>query len=227
MITSSAYSFAIILLLALPVFAIEINGTLSSRLDFYPVHADGTASEGSSAELKIDAFHDFNQSRLVGEFLLRGDEKDSGRRITEARQAYFRTPFAGFDIFVGNRQEFWGKAESKNIVDVINQFDAAANDGKSGKLGAPSISAERYLDIGDLQVWYISGFREKTFNDSDAHPSSGVPVSSAQYSRKDDKDADDFAARLSSFAGDWDLELVFFTVPPVILFCLSAVMAVV
>ena len=51
----------------------------------------------------------------------------------------------------------------------------------------------------------ISSFREKTFNDSDAHPSSGVPVSSSQYARKDDKDADDFAVRLSSFSGDWDL----------------------
>ena len=103
------------------------------------------------------------------------------------------------------RQEFWGKAESKNVVDLINQSDAAANEGKSGKLGALSISAERYVDIGDLQLWYISGFREKTFNDSDAHPSSGLTVNSAQYARKDGKDADDFAVRLSSFAGDWDL----------------------
>ena len=198
-------SFAIILLLAQPAFAGEVNGTLSSRLDFYPDRDDGTASEGRSAEVKIDAFHDFDASRIVGEFIARGDEKDSGRRITEARQAYLRTPLAGFDVFVGNRQEFWGKAESKNVVDVINQSDAAANEGKSGKLGAPSISAERYLDIGDLQLWYISGFREKTFNDSDAHPSSGLPVSSAQYARKDGKDADDFAARLSSFAGEWDL----------------------
>jgi hypothetical protein len=198
-------SFVIILLLAQPAFAGEVNGTLSSRLDFYPDRDDGTASEGRSAEVKIDAFHDFDASRIVGEFIARGDEKDSGRRITEARQAYLRTPLAGFDVFVGNRQEFWGKAESKNVVDVINQSDAAANEGKSGKLGAPSISAERYLDIGDLQLWYISGFREKTFNDSDAHPSSGLPVSSAQYARKDGKDADDFAARLSSFAGEWDL----------------------
>ncbi|MDB2700447.1 hypothetical protein N9Z35_02860 [Alphaproteobacteria bacterium] len=205
MITSSARSFAIVLLLAQPAFALEVNGTLSSRLDFYPDHADGTASEGRSAELKVDAFHDFDESRIVGEFIVRGDEKDSGRRITEARQAYFRSPFVGFDVFVGNRQEFWGKAESKNVVDVINQSDAAANEGKSGKLGTPSISAERYLDIGDLQLWYIPYFREKTFNDSDAHPSSGLPVSSAQYARKDGKDADDFAARLSSFAGDWDL----------------------
>ena len=188
-----------------PVNGGELNGTLSSRLDFYPENADGTASEGRSVEVKIDAFHDFDESRIVGEFIVREDEKDSGRRITEARQAYFRTPFAGFDVFLGNRQEFWGKAESKNVVDLINQSDAAANEGKSGKLGALSISAERYVDIGDLQLWYISGFREKTFNDSDAHPSSGLTVNSAQYARKDGKDADDFAVRLSSFAGDWDL----------------------
>ena len=205
MIKVSARSFAIVLLLAHPVNGGELNGTLSSRLDFYPENADGTASEGRSVEVKIDAFHDFDESRIVGEFIVREDEKDSGRRITEARQAYFRTPFAGFDVFLGNRQEFWGKAESKNVVDLINQSDAAANEGKSGKLGALSISAERYVDIGDLQLWYISGFREKTFNDSDAHPSSGLTVNSAQYARKDGKDADDFAVRLSSFAGDWDL----------------------
>ena len=205
MIKASARSFAIVLLLAHPVIGGELNGTLSSRLDFYPENADGTASEGRSVEVKIDAFHDFEESRIVGEFIVRGDEKDSGRRITEARQAYFRTPFAGFDVFLGNRQEFWGKAESKNVVDLINQSDAAANEGKSGKLGALSISAERYVDIGDLQLWYISGFREKTFNDRDAHPSSGLTVNSAQYERKDGKDADDFAVRLSSFVGDWDL----------------------
>ena len=205
MITSASLSFAIALLLAQSAFAGEVQGTLSSRLDFYPDHADGTASEGRSAEVKIDVFHYLDESRVVGEFIARGDEKDSGRRITEARQAYFRTPLAGFDVFVGNRQEFWGKAESKNVVDVINQSDAAANEGKSDKLGAPSISAERYLGIGDLQLWYISSFREKTFNDSEAHPSSGLPVSSAQYARKEGKDADDFAARLSSFVGDWDL----------------------
>ena len=210
MIKVSARSFAIVILLAHPVIGGELNGTLSSRLDFYPENADGTLSEGRSVEVKIDTFHDFEESRIVGEFIVRGDEKDSGRRITEARQAYFRTPFAGFDVFLGNRQEFWGKAESKNVVDLINQSDAAANEGKSGKLGALSISAERYVDIGDLQLWYISGFREKTFNDRDAHPSSGLTVNSAQYERKDGKDADDFAVRLSSFVGDWDLAGSFF-----------------
>ena len=205
MISCLIRSFAAVLLIVQPAFAGEVNGTLSSRLDFFPDHADGTISEGRSAEVKIDAFHDFEDSRIVAELIGRVDEKDSGRRITESRQAYIRTPVAGFDFFIGNRQEFWGKAESKNVVDVINQSDAASNEGQSAKLGAPSISAERYLDIGDLQLWYIAGFREKTFNDSDAHPSSGLPVSTAQFVRKDGKDADDFAARLSSFLGDWDI----------------------
>ena len=122
MITYCARSFVIFILLLQPAFAGKGNGTLSSRLDFYPDHSTGTASEGRSAEVKIDAFHDFDESRIVGELIFRWDEKDSGRRITEARQAYFRSPFAGFDVFVGNRQEFWGKAESKNVVDgkIIN-----------------------------------------------------------------------------------------------------------
>ena len=69
MIKASARSFAIVLLLAHPVNGGELNGTLSSRLDFYPENADGTASEGRSVEVKIDAFHDFDESRIVGEFL--------------------------------------------------------------------------------------------------------------------------------------------------------------
>ena len=55
MITSASVSFAIALLLAQSAFAGQVQGTLSSRLDFYPDHADGTASEGRSVEVKIDA----------------------------------------------------------------------------------------------------------------------------------------------------------------------------
>ena len=95
MIKYCARCFAIFILLVQPAFAGKVNGTLSSRLDFYPNHSKGTASEGRSAEVKIDAFHDFDESRIVGEFIIREDKKDSGRRITEARQAYFRSPFAG------------------------------------------------------------------------------------------------------------------------------------
>jgi len=112
-------SFVIILLLAQPAFAGEVNGTLSSRLDFYPDRDDGTASEGRSAEVKIDAFHDFDASRIVGEFIARGDEKDSGRRITEARQAYLRTPLAGLMFLLEIVRNFGARQKAKMLLTLL------------------------------------------------------------------------------------------------------------
>ena len=48
MIKYYARCFAIVLLLTQPAFAGKVNGTLSSRLDFYPDYADGTVSEAVS-----------------------------------------------------------------------------------------------------------------------------------------------------------------------------------
>ena len=75
MITYCVRCFAIFILLIQPAFAGKVNGTLSSRLDFYPNPSKGTASEGRSAEVKIDAFYDFDESRIVGELIFRWDEK--------------------------------------------------------------------------------------------------------------------------------------------------------
>ena len=187
------------------LFAGEVNTTLSSRYDVFPEHSSRTQDKSRSAELKLEAFHDFDDSRFVAELIGRADADDAGRRILEARQAYLRTPIAGMEAFIGHRQVFWGNAESKNVVDVINQSDAAAAQGSSAKLGAPSLSLERYMDSGDMQLWYITAFRQRTFNDSDAHPSSGIPVTSTQFERANGQDADDFAGRFSTVSGDWDL----------------------
>ena len=153
------------------LFAGEVNTTLSSRYDVFPENSSRTQDKSRSAELKLEAFHDLDDSRFVAELIGRADADDAGRRILEARQAYLRTPIAGMEAFIGHRQVFWGNAESKNVVDIINQRDAAAAQGSSAKLGAPSLSLERYMNSGDMQLWYINAFRQRTFNDSDAHPS--------------------------------------------------------
>ena len=150
------------------------DGNLNTKLiaDFrlYPNSNAGT----------IDAYKDFGAARAVLELVARFDDQDSGRRILDARQAYISSEIGAFEIYVGNRQEFWGKAESKNIVDVVNQQDGAADQGGAGKLGAPSLSVERYTEYGDLQVWYMPEFRELTFNDSNAHPSGQLLIKPAR-----------------------------------------------
>lgn len=183
----------------------NFNTKLIAEFRSYPNSNPGTIDSGQSLELNIDAYKDFGTARGVIELVARIDDQDSGRRILDARQAYIGGEIGGFEIYVGNRQEFWGKAESTNIVDVVNQRDGAADQGGAGKLGAPSLSVERYTEYGDLQVWYMPNFQELTFNDSNAHPSGGLPIKPARYQRSEGKNADDLAFRFSSVVDDWDL----------------------
>ena len=132
----------------------DINGKIITDFKFFPNSNVGTIDDTQSLEFNIDAYKDFGPIRGVLELIARTDAKDSGRKILEARQAYLKTDIFDSIIFLGNRQEFWGNAESKNVVDVINQRDAASGQGSAGKLGAPSLSIEKYLDIGDLPVSY-------------------------------------------------------------------------
>jgi len=191
---------AVILLTCGPAISGEVNLTISPQISYFPSHAEGTIEYGKSVELKLDAYHDFDAYRAELEVIARADADDKGRRLVEARQAYLRRSFSNFDLYIGQRQTFWGKAESRNVVDVINQSDAAANQGSEAKLGAPSLSLDGYFDFGDLQLWYISKFRERTFNDNKA-------VTTILYERSEGKEADDIAARFSTFSGDWDFAI--------------------
>jgi hypothetical protein len=200
-----AFAGMIITQSAVAVADWDVNTKLIAEFRSYPNSNVGTIDSGQSLELNIDAYQDFGMARGVLELVARIDDQDSGRRIIEARQAYISSEIAGFEFYVGNRQEFWGKAESTNVVDVVNQLDRAADQGSAGKLGAPSVSIERYTDYGDLQFWYMPSFRELTFNDADAHPSGGLPVKAARYQRSEGKNADDFAFRFATVIDDWDL----------------------
>ena len=69
-------------------------------------------------------------------------------------------------------------------------------------MGAPSISIETYLGSGELQYWYIPRFRERTFNDANAHPGFGMPVAPAQFAHAKGSKASDQAFRYANSIGD-------------------------
>lgn len=193
----------------LPAQSALADGNVKAKLTVesrsYPNSNIGTLEDGQSLELNVEAYQDFGRARGVLELIARLDGQDSGRRILDARQAYISGEIGSFEIYLGNRQVFWGKAESANIVDVINQRDSAADQGNVGKLGAASLSIESYTDYGDLQIWYLPSFREFTFNDANAHPSAGLPIKAARYQRSEGKNADDLALRFSTVIDDLDL----------------------
>lgn len=191
-----------------PSLAADIKGSVTTQWLHFPDSEPENHSFGRSVTLELEAYHRFDSNvEFVGDGILRMDDKDAGRRRLDAKEAYLKTTYADTDFFIGNRQVFWGKAESRNIVDVINQRDTAANTGQTEKIGASSLSAEGFIADAEWQVFYLPAFTEQTSHDPDAHPSAGLRSAAALFSRKDGKDADDFAARISSYSGNWDYAL--------------------
>lgn len=184
--------------------AVDVNGSVALDLRHYPSAKPADIDSTQGLELQLDAFHDFGNHSAVVEWVGYLDNEDAGRSRGEARQAYVRLGQSFGDVFIGHRQTFWGKAESRNVVDLINQRDAAANLGNEAKLGAPSVSLEAYLEQGDLALWYLPHFRPQTVNDPDSHPATGLGYRGERYQRRDGENADDLAARFAGYIGAWD-----------------------
>ena len=105
--------FFIVFLPTQSVLADEnVKAKLTMESRSYPNSNIGTLEDGQSIELNVEAYQDFGRARGVLELIARLDGQDSGRRILDARQAYISGEIGSFEIYVGNRQVFWGKAES-------------------------------------------------------------------------------------------------------------------
>ena len=157
-----------------------------------------------TVELKTVGRHELFEYTLEYDIVGRKSQNDDGKNIVEARQLYISRSIGEVDVYIGNRQLFWGVAESKNIVDYVNQKDAAAGRSSENKLGAPSVSLEFYLSDAEFQYVYMPVFREQTFNDQFAHPGLGLPLNDAEFSDEKGFFGGDHALRYSNSLGDLD-----------------------
>ncbi|MEM6906905.1 MAG: hypothetical protein AAF568_13510, partial [Pseudomonadota bacterium] len=62
-------------------------------------------------------------TRLLVEPYLRLDHQDDGRSYADLREGSLSHRRGDWDFLAGVSQVFWGVAESRNVVDIINQFD--------------------------------------------------------------------------------------------------------
>tara|TARA_B100000674_G_scaffold246948_1_gene203535 strand:- start:182 stop:1333 length:1152 start_codon:yes stop_codon:yes gene_type:complete len=197
------------LLLAIQVKA-ETSGSLEITGSYFPKSLGASFDTNITAEAKVIGYNELDDFQLEYEIIIRKSLNDNGKDIVEPRQLFLSKTFGDIDVYLGYRHAFWGVAESKNLVDLINQQDLAAGISSDNKLGAPSISIETYLGSGELQYWYIPRFRERTFNDVNAHPGFGMFVSPAQYANVKGSKASDQALRYANSIGDIDYALSIF-----------------
>ncbi|MEO1661152.1 MAG: hypothetical protein AAFR51_09200 [Pseudomonadota bacterium] len=149
-------------------------------------------------------------TRVLFEPYVRLDAEDEERTYLDVREASVSHEInRDWDVLVGVSQVFWGVAESRNVVDVINQFDTVEDVDEGEKLGQPMVRVTRRGDFGTLEAYYLPYFRERQFPGADGRLRTQPTTNSdrASYERSDDEWAGDAALRYTNRFGGFDLGL--------------------
>lgn len=142
----------------------------------------------------------------------RHDSRDDARSHFDVREAYWLWIGDEIEVLVGANKVFWGVAESRHLVNIINQTDAVEDLDGEDYLGQPMVNIGAQLDWGRVDLYALPYFRERTFPGTSGRFRTAVPVDTknAQFEASDDEKHIDFAARYSHYFGDWDVGLSYF-----------------
>ena len=102
-------------------------------------------------------------SELVFAPFFRVDSEDDKRTHGDVREFFWSTLGNRWEFSLGVKQVFWGVAEFNHLVDIINQTDLVENIDGEEKLGQPMAQLSLLRDWGTLDLFAMTGFRERTF----------------------------------------------------------------
>lgn len=165
----------------------SFNASIAGSAEFYhPV--------GESGDITISPF-------------FRVDQHDDQRTHFDFREFLYRYSADDWEIKAGLGKVFWGVAESSNVVDIINQRDAVEGLDAENKLGQPMINLLLLRDWGEVSLFVLPGFRERTFAGSDGRPRGffALNTDNPTYESDDENRHIDIAARISKSEDEWDV----------------------
>lgn len=143
---------------------------------------------------------------------VRLDSRDKERTHADIREAYWNFDYQSMEILVGVNRVFWGTAESRHLVDIVNQNDNLEDLDGEDKLGQPMVNVSMQRDWGNLDMFMLLGFRERSFPGLEGRLRPFLVVDSdlADYESSAGKRHVDFAARYSHSLKNWDIGLSYF-----------------
>lgn len=130
------------------------------------------------------------------------DGQDDSRTHFDLREAYYLHVGNGWEVQVGAAKVFWGVTESRHLVDIIGQDDAVEDIDEEDKLGQPMIKFARQQDWGELSLFLLPFFRERTFPGLDGRLRTPLVVDT---DRGGVDEGLDVAVRYSHYIGDIDI----------------------
>jgi hypothetical protein len=144
----------------------------------------------------------------------RYDKEDSKRSHADVREVFWTHVADSWEMKIGISKVFWGVTESRHLVDVINQTDLIENVDGEDKLGHPMIKFAIEREWGNLDLFWLPYFRERTFSGEDGRLNAlpfSVDMENAQYESSAEQWHSDFALRYAVTIDDLDLAFSYFT----------------
>ncbi|GAB4181057.1 MAG: hypothetical protein Tsb002_00620 [Wenzhouxiangellaceae bacterium] len=140
------------------------------------------------------------------------DSLDEERTHTDLREAYWAYEGDGWELLAGINKVFWGVAESRHLVDIINQSDLLEDPDEEDKLGQPMVNLAVQRDWGYLNFYLLPYFRQRNFPGREGRLRTALPVAADQreFTKGADEDDLDWALRYSHYFGSFDVGLSWF-----------------
>jgi len=150
--------------------AIEVSGRLGLESRWYHQDEDhpGQRSHASGVvvEPKLYAEDDEGRSVTLAPFF-RYDDGDPRRTHFDLREAYFlvfgEAGDGEWELRLGADRVFWGVAESRHLVDIVNQTDLIENPDEEAKLGQLMAHLTLSGEWGVAELFALPYHRKRTF----------------------------------------------------------------
>ena len=186
------------------------------RLFFDDATYDDQDDQNLSFAAEAEYYRDWDdgRQRLAFRPFGRFDANDEERTHADIRELYWRYEQDNYLLKAGLDVVFWGVAESRHLVDIINQTDLVENIDGEDKLGQPMLNMDYMSDNwGTLHFYVLPYFRERTFPGEDGRlrTEPAIDEDDAEYDSSDEEEHIDFALRWSHYIGDWDVGLAHFS----------------
>ena len=161
-----------------------------------------------------EIYHSWNDDldSITFKTFYRWDNEDDERTHGDIRELMWLHVGDDWELRSGIGSVFWGQTESAHLVDVINQTDGVeALDGED-KLGQPMLNLTLIRDWGNVDLFILPGFRERTFPGEDGRLRTLLTIDTDNpiYQSSDKDNHIDFAARWSHSIDVWDLGISYF-----------------
>ncbi|WP_297526627.1 SPOR domain-containing protein [Thiohalobacter sp.] len=195
----------------------EWSGSMALELRAFPQGPAYPRQRGSlnaSLAIQPEYYREWNGGSDSFTFVpfLRLDNRDPERTHADLRELTWLRAAEDWELRVGVRRVFWGVTESVHLVDVINQVDLVENTDTEDRLGQPMINLALIRDWGTVDLFLLTGFRERTFPGPRGRLRTEpyIDTDQARYESGAEWRHLDLAARWSRTLGPWDIGLAQF-----------------